>query len=101
MISLGVKSESSDENDRTANPEHVNIARLGTEAIRVWRSKNRDAVPDLRDVNLSGAVLSGANLMFACLTNASLRGTKLIGVNLTRASRLVCTGRPEEREENS
>lgn len=63
-----------------ANPEHLALVGRGREAIAEWRR----AHPRAR-LNLSGAILSGANLMVTDLSSAYLRGANLRLANLTDA----------------
>jgi Pentapeptide repeats (8 copies) len=53
-----------------ANPEHVEIVKLGTNAIKKWREGNPDVRLDLYEADLIGAHLSGANLSKANLSGA-------------------------------
>jgi len=83
-----------------ANPEHVEIVRKGTKAIRQWQKSNpkerlqlSDADlceldlkwADLREADLLGADLRGANLTEAKLCDADLSETDLIRAKLRRA----------------
>jgi len=58
-----------------ANPEHLEILKRGVEVWNRWRDAN-----DYLDANLSGANLTGENLIDANFTN-----TDLSGANLSRA----------------
>ena len=63
-----------------ANPEHVEIARQGREAIARWRRDNPGGRLDLSWADLSKTDLSQANL-----SGAKLGGAKLGGANLSWA----------------
>ena len=80
-----------------ANPEHIEIVKQGSEAIRQWRSKNpgvrlelskaplegiKAPGADLSDANLYGALLMGADLAGAAIHRADLRKSFLSGANL-------------------
>lgn len=96
-----------------ANPEHLKIMKRGVRAWNQWRYENPNIKPDLsrarlssrnlvnvdlRDANLSHAVLdkvilksaslSGAQLMHASLSEAALDDVHLIGANLVGVSLL-------------
>ncbi|MBO0765914.1 MAG: pentapeptide repeat-containing protein, partial [Hyphomicrobiaceae bacterium] len=90
-----------------ANAQHVAKLRQGVQAWNAWRAENPGTAPDLSDlnppadarqcgpaqgepidlrgVNLSRAVLTGANLAHARLQNADLGGADLEGANLAEA----------------
>jgi TIR domain/Pentapeptide repeats (8 copies) len=68
-----------------ANPEHVEIVRKGTTAIRDWRQENTDTYLDLRSADLSGANLRSAILNSAILNSADLRSANLRGADLRSA----------------
>lgn len=63
-----------------ANSKHLAKIKEGVEAWNDWRKANIGVVPDLREVDLSRATLSGADL-----SRALLSGTDLTGANLYRA----------------
>ncbi len=75
-----------------ANDEQLAILKQGVEAWNKWREDNPDIHPDLKEAllfsqNLSGANLSGANLLevdlhWANLSKANLSGAILCGVDL-------------------
>jgi pentapeptide repeat protein len=74
-----------------ANPEHVELARQGTEAITKWLQKNPYMSlnlykADLREANLARAPLYRANLVGANLARAILHGATLHGTNLREAN---------------
>ncbi len=60
-----------------ANPEHLEILRQGVEVWNRWREENLDTLPDLRDANLRGIDLSGADFERAALLGADLREADL------------------------
>jgi hypothetical protein len=71
-----------------ANPEHLEILKQGVEQWNKWREGHRDVKPDLREVELVAAYLTGADLSGADLSAANLKGTVLFdallrGANLT------------------
>src|SRR5262249_50540001 len=77
-----------------ANNEHVAMLRMGVDAWDEWRSQQAPAfVADLREADLSGALLSeaylvgahlnGANLSGANLSEGELRGAHLNAANLS------------------
>ena len=55
-----------------ANPEHLQMLQRSVEEWNTWREQHRDIRPDL-----SNARLFGANLDYANLTRADLRGANL------------------------
>jgi hypothetical protein len=63
-----------------ANDEHLKILKQGLEAWNRWRDENDSTQP-----NLSGAVLSGANLRSMDLRSADLTGANLRSADLKRA----------------
>ena len=63
-----------------ANPEHLAVLRADIDEWNRWRSLN----PDL-SVDLSGADLHSASLVFADLTHAILRGANLTLADLKAA----------------
>ncbi len=86
-----------------ANPEHVDIVKQGVEKIRKWIELNPGILLDLQSANLSGANLSGldlldpikgfltkvdlsgANLAEADLANTNLPWVNLSGADLSKA----------------
>jgi uncharacterized protein YjbI with pentapeptide repeats len=66
--------------ERMANEEHLAILRQGVEAWNAWRRQHNGVRP-----NLHGAVLAGANLFGADLSDASLTDANLRGADLERA----------------
>ena len=62
-----------------ANPEHVEVVRAGTKAIRKWREEHQERI------DLQGADLKKANLTEADLRGADLRETNLVSANLMSA----------------
>mgnify|MGYP002382178563 CR=1 FL=1 len=68
-----------------AQEEHIIILKQGVEVWNQWREKNPEIRPDLYDVYLPGAPLSGVNLRGAFLNNADLRSVDLREANLTNA----------------
>jgi uncharacterized protein YjbI with pentapeptide repeats len=75
-----------------ANPEHVRIARSGSEPWNAWRLAHQsEGAPDLSgadlaEVELSNGLLSGADLSHADLTRAMLQGAQLYAANLEGAN---------------
>jgi uncharacterized protein YjbI with pentapeptide repeats len=84
-----------------ANPEHLEILRQGVEVWNAWRGREIGVLPNLADVQLAGANLTGADfgsailvrakLSEAILTNthfpsANLGGADLSGADLRHAS---------------
>lgn len=86
-----------------ANPEHVEIIRQGVEKWNQWRKNNPLIDPDLANVNLANANLSGVDfgakwnrtldgsltccsLRNANLSNADLRNARMMGVDLSGAN---------------
>ena len=74
-----------------ANPEHLRILKLGTPAWNRWRADSPGTIPDLsrahlRDVSLSRANLSGADLRLAYFGRVDLSGTDLCGADVSQAS---------------
>ena len=68
-----------------ANPEHREILKQGVEQWNKWREEHPEVRPSLREVLLSKADLSGANLYKADLHEANLSGTSLHGTDLRAA----------------
>src|SRR5712691_1913931 len=78
-----------------ANEEHLAILRQDVEVWNQWRNENPDIQLNFRDVDLSRAVLRGANLSgvdlesanlkLAHLSEANLSGAKLHSANFQRA----------------
>lgn len=69
-----------------ANEEHVAILKRGVAKWNQWRRENSHIVPDLSEVNLNDAVLSGANLSETDLRKAYLRRTNLRRAYLSKAN---------------
>ena len=67
------------------NKAHVDIVRLGKDAIDDWRRVNPGELLDLCGADLREANLRGANLY-----GADLRGADLIGANLIRTTVCDC-----------
>ena len=67
------------------NEAHVDIVRLGKDAIDDWRRVNLGELLDLRGANLRGADLRGADLRGANLRGANLYGADLLEANLLEA----------------
>ncbi len=70
-----------------ANKDHLAILRKGVLAWNIWRKKNPEIRPDLREAHLieadlHGADLHGADLRYAYLIEAKLGGADLRGVDL-------------------
>ena len=72
-----------------ANLEHLQILQQGIEAWNLWRNQHLDIRPDLSGALLSGADLSGADLSRALLSDASLRGADLSRAWLFEADLLI------------
>jgi uncharacterized protein YjbI with pentapeptide repeats len=69
-----------------ANEEHLKILRQGVAAWNDWRGKNPELLlPDLREVDLHGAYLSGADLHRAHLDGANFHRADLSKANLSWA----------------
>jgi hypothetical protein len=88
-----------------ANPAHLEVLRHGVDVWNAWRTKNPSIIPDLSGANLSGrnlvradlndmhlsradlllANLSGANLSYSDLREANLCRTILVGADLLGA----------------
>jgi len=67
-----------------ANSEHLEKLKE-PEIWNRWREQNRELEPDLGGANLRNVDLTGANLSGACLSKADLRNAKLTGANLSGA----------------
>jgi uncharacterized protein YjbI with pentapeptide repeats len=74
-----------EEVNRMANKEQLDLLKQGVEVWNQWRQENPDIRPDLEEADLRGAVLSGANLSNAYLSQANLGGTHLNEADLSRA----------------
>jgi len=68
-----------------ANPEHLEILRQGVEAWNKWRAEHSEVRPDLSGALLSEADLFGADLSKANLSEAMLSGADLSKANLSKA----------------
>jgi uncharacterized protein YjbI with pentapeptide repeats len=73
-----------------ARKEHVEIARLGKNAVRAWRKENSRrrldlSGADLNHAKLAGSDLSHANLFQADLSSADLQRANLVQADLTYA----------------
>ncbi|MEL6440500.1 MAG: pentapeptide repeat-containing protein [Cyanobacteria bacterium J06621_8] len=68
-----------------ANPEHVAIARKGSQFLNQWQDENPEERLDLRGADLIKADLIEANLKGANFREANLRGADLIGADLIGA----------------
>ncbi|MBM3942455.1 MAG: TIR domain-containing protein [SAR202 cluster bacterium] len=69
------------------NPEHVEVLRLGSDAVNAWRRSHSGqrmdlSGADLPSIKLIEADLSGANLSLANLVEADLTGCLLQGADL-------------------
>ena len=60
-----------------AKTEHVDLLSSGVEAWNEWRQNNPHVEPDLGDVNLQHAKLSGVDFSKATLSRANLRDAEL------------------------
>lgn len=69
-----------------ANQDHLNILAKGVEAWNGWRLKNRSVIPDLVEVDCSGALLDGIDLSSAVMNNATLERASLATANLASAN---------------
>ena len=77
-----------------ANPEHLELLHEGADSWNRWRTERPDVLPDLRvahlrradlrDFDLSGALLSIAILHSADLTGANLRDADLSSANMEK-----------------
>ena len=68
-----------------ANPEQVEILKLGVEVWNKWRGKNQETLLDLSSANLSSADLRNADLRSADLSDADLSDADLFRADLFRA----------------
>jgi len=68
-----------------ANPEHLEILKQGVEAWNQWRRDNPKVIPDLSEVHLNEAKLTGANFRRANLVRGSLRNATLNAANFSNA----------------
>lgn len=68
-----------------ANPNHLEVAKRGVNAIAEWRMANTDVQLDLKEADLRQTNLSAADLRYADLRKADLRQTNLGGANLEAA----------------
>ena len=71
-----------------ADPHHLSILRLGSEAWNEWRKENPRIVPDLsgsylKDVRLRRANLTGCNLRLTYFGGANFSGSDLSGADLS------------------
>ena len=73
-----------------ANEEHLKILKQGVEQWNKWRLENAIR-PDLSGANLSGADLIDANLSGAYLSGADLSDANLSGADLSGANLTVPT----------
>ena len=69
-----------------ANQEQVKLLKKSAKAWNKWRKKNPQIEIDLSEALLNGANLHEANLNGACLNEALLSGAILTGANLSRAN---------------
>lgn len=74
-----------------ANQEHLDILKQGVDAWNTWISEHVDIKPNFRRANLKetdlrGAYLIGADLSYANLKEADLAGAYLNGANLKEAN---------------
>lgn len=69
-----------------ANNEHVELARKGAEAIKIWRKNNPNTLLDLKGANLEGVNLSKLNLSMADLSGALLSGADFSSTVLKEAN---------------
>jgi len=68
-----------------ANQEHLRLIRLSVIGWNLWRKDNPDAIPDFRNADLSGSMLSGANLRGAQFQNANLHAAGMMQADLRGA----------------
>jgi uncharacterized protein YjbI with pentapeptide repeats len=74
-----------------SSPEHLDILKRGSSVWNQWRAENPDIIPDLsqahlREVHLSGANLTRADLRLAYFGRADLSGSDLSGADLSETS---------------
>jgi uncharacterized protein YjbI with pentapeptide repeats len=69
-----------------ANPEHLEILRQGVEVWNAWRGREIGVPPNLADVELAGANLTGADFGSAILVRAKLSGAILINTQFQSAN---------------
>ncbi len=79
-----------------ANREQLEVLQRGVKVWNTWRADNPYTSIDLSDAklnnlvlvgaNFQGAILDGANLYGAQLTESDLNGAKLIGANLSKTN---------------
>ena len=55
-----------------ANADHISILKNGLEAWNSWRRKNRHIMPDLRNLDLSQAILREADFVGADISGSCL-----------------------------
>ncbi len=82
-----------------ANKDHLAILRKGVLAWNIWRKKNPEIRPDLREANLIRAYLIRANLRGADLRYAYLIEAKLGRADLDEANLCVADLRGANLEE--
>jgi uncharacterized protein YjbI with pentapeptide repeats len=68
-----------------ANPEHVELVKLGAQAIADWQLRFENATLDLSGANLSGINLTGTRLTGANFSGADLSDAELRQIDLTNA----------------
>ncbi|MBU1937112.1 toll/interleukin-1 receptor domain-containing protein [bacterium] len=69
-----------------ANPEHVEIVRLGAKAINEWRQENPGVRLDLSGADFSNTQLFDADISRANISSANFEGSKLFKVDLSKAN---------------
>ena len=69
-----------------ANLEHFNILKQGASSWNNWRTNHPDVRVDLSQASLRGIRLVGINLQGAALINADLQGADLSHANLGQAN---------------
>lgn len=69
-----------------ANPEHLNLLRMGRAAVSEWRQKNSGIGLELSRADLREFDLREFDLVFATLTRADLRNADLTKTNLKRSN---------------
>ncbi len=82
-----------------ANKDHLALLRKGVLAWNIWRKKNPEIRPDLREANLIRAYLIRANLRGADLRYAYLIEAKLGRADLDEANLCVADLRGANLEE--